>query len=114
MSEPFVLVNLDEHYPDRFPSNKRSGTDENGRRPSGPPGENPLEPRVSKLETHIEYVRRDIGDLRVEFREHRQEARTDFREHRKEARTDFRLLFGALITTALGLAAMMGKGFGWL
>ncbi|AHZ69068.1 hypothetical protein OU5_1989 [Pseudomonas mandelii JR-1] len=50
----------------------------------------------------------------MEFREHRQEARTDFREHRKDARTDFRLLFGALITTALGLAAMMGKGFGWL
>ncbi|MGV8886682.1 MAG: hypothetical protein ACOH2P_01140 [Pseudomonas sp.] len=103
MSEPFVLVNLDEHYPDRFPSNKRSGGDDNDRRPPGPLGDNPLEPRVSKLETHIEYVRRDLGELRV-----------DFREHRKETRTDFRLLFSALITAALGLAAMMGKGFGWL
>jgi hypothetical protein len=103
MSEPFVLVNLNEHYPDRFPSNRRGGNDDNGRRPSGPPGENPLEPRVAKRETHIEYVRRDVGELHV-----------DFREHRKETRTDFRLLFGALITTALGLAAMMGKGFGWL
>lgn len=125
MSEPFVLVNLDEHYPDRFPGSKKNGSDDNGRRPPGPPGETPMEPRVSQLETHIEYVRRDLGDLRVEFREHRKEsrtdfcehrkeARTDFREHRKEARTDFRLLFSALITTALGLAAMMGKGFGWL
>lgn len=103
MSEPFVLVNLDEHYPDRFSSNKRSGGDDKERRPPGPPGENPLEPRVSKLETHIEYVRRDLGDLRI-----------DFREQRQEARTDFRLLFGALITAALGLAAVMGKGFGWL
>lgn len=103
MSEPFVLVNLNEHYPDRFPGDRRRRGEDNGQRPPGPPGENPLEPRVAKLETHIEYVRRDLDELRV-----------DFREHRKETRTDFRLLFGALITAALGLAGMMGKGFGWL
>ncbi|MGE8190731.1 hypothetical protein [Pseudomonas sp. NPDC086278] len=103
MSEPFVLVNLDEHYPDRFAPNRRSGGDDNGRRPPGPAGENPLEPRVAKLETHIEYVRGDLIEVRV-----------DIREHRKETRTDFRLLFGALITASLGLAAIMGKGFGWL
>mgnify|MGYP000722284598 FL=1 len=28
--------------------------------------------------------------------------------------TDFRLIFGAIITVALGLAALMAKGFGWL
>ncbi|MCU1759650.1 hypothetical protein NTD84_07925 [Pseudomonas sp. 14P_8.1_Bac3] len=103
MSEPFVLVNLNEHYPERLPSDRRASGDGNDRRPPGPPGENPLESRVTKLETHIEYVRRDLDELRV-----------DIREHRKETRTDFRVLFGALITAALGLAGMMGKGFGWL
>jgi hypothetical protein len=33
---------------------------------------------------------------------------------RDAARTDFRLLFGALIGVALGLAGLMARGFGWL
>ncbi len=33
---------------------------------------------------------------------------------RSEARTDFRLLFGALIAVALGLAGMMAHGFRWI
>ena len=28
--------------------------------------------------------------------------------------TDFRLIFGAIIAVALGLAGLMAKGFGWL
>ncbi|MNJ59909.1 hypothetical protein D3C77_556160 [compost metagenome] len=68
-----------------------------------PPGGGDVEARVAKLETHVEYIRRDL-DVIVE----------DLREHRKETRSDFRILFGALITTALGLAALMAKGFGWI
>jgi hypothetical protein len=30
------------------------------------------------------------------------------------ARSDFRLLFGAIITLALGLGGLMAKGFHWL
>ncbi|MBF8720213.1 hypothetical protein IRZ56_01160 [Pseudomonas guariconensis] len=62
-----------------------------------------MEARIAKLETHVEYIRRDL-DVIVD----------DLREHRKETRSDFRILFGALITATLGLAALMAKGFGWL
>jgi hypothetical protein len=31
----------------------------------------------------------------------------------KDAREDFRILFGALIVVALGLAGLMAKGFRW-
>lgn len=67
-----------------------------------PPGGDKLEARVAKLESHMEYVRRDLDVIVL-----------DLREHRKETRSDFRILFGALITTALGLAALMAKGFHW-
>ena len=73
------------------------------RKPKEPPGGDDLEARVAKLETHVDYIRRDL-DVIV----------ADLREHPKETRSDFRVLFGALITTALGLAGMMAKGFGWL
>lgn len=33
---------------------------------------------------------------------------------RSEARGDFRLIFGAIIAAALGLAGLMAKGFHWL
>lgn len=61
-----------------------------------------MEVRVAKLETHVEYIRRDIDSLVGSVS-----------EHRKETAKDFRILFGALITTALGLAAIIAKGFHW-
>lgn len=69
----------------------------------GNDGGSEMEARVARLETHVEYIRRDL-DVIVD----------DLREHRKETRSDFRILFSALITTALGLAAIMAKGFGWI
>jgi hypothetical protein len=36
------------------------------------------------------------------------------KELRRDDRTDFRLLFGAIIVVALGLAGLMAKGFHWL
>ncbi|MGP5331968.1 hypothetical protein [Pseudomonas helleri] len=69
----------------------------------GNDGGSDLEARVARLETHVEYIRRDLDAIVG-----------DLREHRKETRSDFRILFGALITTALGLAAIMAKGFGWI
>ncbi|NWB98026.1 hypothetical protein HX882_19190 [Pseudomonas gingeri] len=69
-----------------------------------------METRVTKLETHVECIRRDLDEILG-----------DIREHRKETKSDFRLLFGALITVSLGLAGLMvglsgliAKGFGWL
>ena len=68
-----------------------------------PPYDGGMEARVAKLEASMEYVQRDIGEIK-----------TDIREIKEHARTDFRVLFGALIVTALGLAGLMAKGFHWL
>ena len=42
------------------------------------------------------------------------EIKQDIREIKVEAKTDFRLLFGALIVVAVGLAGLMARGFHWL
>jgi len=62
-----------------------------------------MEARVAKLESTTEYIQRDIAELKV-----------DARELRQDLKTDFRILFGAIIAVALGLAGLMAKGFGWL
>ncbi len=62
-----------------------------------------MEPRVAELEATVEHVRSDIADIKG-----------DLRALRGEARTDFRLLFGAIIVVALGLAGFMAKGLHWL
>lgn len=62
-----------------------------------------MEARVAKLEASMEHVQQDVRDIKI-----------DVREIKSNARTDFRLLFGALIAAALGLAALMAHGFHWL
>jgi hypothetical protein len=62
-----------------------------------------METRVAKLETSVEYIRRDISDLRQ-----------DVREVRSLVAMDFRVTWAGLIAVALGLAGMMAKGFHWL
>jgi hypothetical protein len=71
-------------------------------RGSGPhdPG---MEARVAKLESDVGHIQRDVGEIKI-----------DIREIRKAIETDFRLIFGALIVVAIGLAGVMAKGFHWL
>ncbi len=59
--------------------------------------------RVAGLETDVQYIKRDIGDLKQDVRE--------IKSHQRE---DFRVVMGALIVAALGLAGMMAHGFHWL
>ena len=66
-----------------------------------------MEARVAKLEVAVEYIQHDIAELKADVRELRTEV------HRIRT-TDFRILFGAIISVALGLSAIMAKGFGWL
>ncbi|EGG3070595.1 hypothetical protein MOR33_004444 [Salmonella enterica] len=61
-----------------------------------------LEARVAKLESDVEHIKSTV-----------QEIRGDVRELRRDHRSDFRLIFGAIITVALGLAGIMAKGFHW-
>jgi hypothetical protein len=62
-----------------------------------------MEARVAKLESDVGHIQRDVSEIR-----------TDIRELRNAFQVDFRLLFGAIITTALRLAFVMAKGFHWL
>lgn len=65
-------------------------------------GNGMTEARLGKVES-------DVGHIKSTIRE----IRDDVREMRRDSRTDFRLLFGAIITVALGLAGIMAKGFHW-
>jgi hypothetical protein len=65
-----------------------------------------MEARVAKLEAALSHVERDVGEVRSDLKEVRRDI-TSIRT------TDFRLLFGAIIAVALGLAGMMTKGFHW-
>lgn len=62
-----------------------------------------VEARIARLESDVAHIQRDISEMKV-----------DIREVKHDQRSDFRLLFGALIAVALGLAGLMAKGFGWL
>lgn len=62
-----------------------------------------VEARIARLESDVAHIQRDISEMKV-----------DIREVKRDQRSDFRLLFGALIAVAIGLAGLMAKGFGWL
>ena len=68
-----------------------------------------MEARMAKVEAGIEHIQSDIVKINGDLRD----IKVDVREIRNEAREDFRLLFGALILSSLGLAALMAKGFHW-
>lgn len=59
--------------------------------------------RIAKLESDVDHIQSDIREIKQ-----------DIREIKVDARTDFRVLFGSLIGVAIGLAALMAKGFGWV
>lgn len=66
--------------------------------------------RIAKLESDVAHIQSDIHEIKQDLRDIRQ----DIKDIRAEARTDFRVLFGSLIGVALGLAALLAKGFGWV
>jgi hypothetical protein len=70
-------------------------------------GQGGMESRVARLEIAVEYIQRDI----VELKGHIDALRNDVSGIRT---TDFRITFGAIITVALGLAGLVAKGFGWI
>lgn len=60
-----------------------------------------MEARLTRLESAIECIQRDMNELKA-----------DLRSIRCDMRTDCRIMIGALIATAPGLAGVMAKGFG--
>jgi hypothetical protein len=75
----------------------------------GPPHDPPMEARVAVLEEIAAASKQSLSDLRQEVRETNR--RVDV--VRDALERDFRILFAALITATLGLAALMAKGFHW-
>jgi hypothetical protein len=80
-----------------------------------------LSERVTRLEVTCERILDELRELRTDMREMRSEMRNESREMRNESRelrrtatADFRILFGAIIAVALGLAGVMAGGFGWI
>lgn len=62
-----------------------------------------MEARMAKVEAALDHIGRGVTDIKLDVR--------TLREH---ARGDFRVLFGAVITVALDMAALMAKGFHWI
>lgn len=62
-----------------------------------------IEPRVARLEASVSHIESDIRDIK-----------TDIKDLRKADESNFRIIFSAIIATALTLAGLMAKGFGWL
>jgi len=62
-----------------------------------------MEARVAKLEASVSHIERDVSDLRSEMR-----------QMRADMRQDFRLTWGGIIGVALGLTALLAKGFHWI
>lgn len=67
-----------------------------------PPYDGSMEARIAKLESGMEYIQRDLGEIKI-----------DMREVKRDARADFRITWGAIIAGFLGLAGLLAKGFGW-
>ena len=67
-----------------------------------PPRGGNAEARIAKLEADVNHIQSDTKEIKV-----------DIREIKKDAREDFRVLFGAIIVCALGLAGLIAKGFKW-
>jgi hypothetical protein len=78
-----------------------------------PPHDPGMEARVAVLEEIAASTKQATVDLRLEVHDLRSDTNRRFDLMRDAMERDFRILFTALITTALGLAALMAKGFHW-
>jgi len=66
------------------------------------------------IKTDVRYIKENVSELGKAFRAEMQAFRAEMNEFRTRHERDFRILFAALISVALGLSAVMAKGFGWI
>jgi hypothetical protein len=71
---------------------------------------NDLLPRVAVLEEIAASTKQILAEIRTEIRD----MRTEMRDMRTRQERDFRLLFGAIILVALGLAGLIARAQHWL
>lgn len=94
-------------------------------RPDGGHYGKDMEARVAVLETLAAQTLTTLAEMRKEIHDFRSEVRGDLHDLRTELRTevrdlrrihdrDFRITFGAIITTTVGLAALIAHVAHWL
>lgn len=72
-----------------------------------------MEVKIAKLESDVDNIKNPIRDIRTDLRKMRYAIDKLNINLRLEMKSDFRLMFAALITSVLGLAALIAKGFYW-
>lgn len=72
-----------------------------------------MQVKIAKLESDVDNIKNHISDIRTDLREMRYDIDKLNINLRLEIKSEFRLMFAALITSVLGLAALMAKGFYW-
>ena len=79
--------------------------------------------RLSRLEVTVDYLVREVGDIKAELRQIRTESREDNRSlrddyramldtidrNRQESRRDFRVLVGIIVATMVATWALIGS-----
>ena len=79
-----------------------------------PPYDGGMEARIAKLEAGVSHLESDVKHIKVDLRAMRTDHKEDWRAMRADQRANFRTTWAGLIAVALGLAALMAKGFGWI
>ncbi|HEY1934236.1 MAG TPA: hypothetical protein VGG99_19685 [Acetobacteraceae bacterium] len=79
----------------------------------GSPQDRGMEARIAVLEEIATATRQSVVELRTDTNRRFDEVNRRFDTMRDIMERDFRLLFGIIVTVALGLAALMAKGFHW-
>ncbi len=72
--------------------------------------------RLSRLEVTVDYLVRDVGDIKADLRQIRTESREDYRalleaidKSRQDSRRDFRVLVSILVATTVATWAIIGS-----
>lgn len=76
-----------------------------------------METKIARLETAVEFIQRDVANIKGDIRDLKADIRdvkAEIRDVEKTALSHFHIMFGALISVSLGLAALMAKGFQWI
>lgn len=66
------------------------------------------------LHAELRDLRTEMHDMRTDLKTDIRDVRTDLRDMRQRQERDFRLLFGAIILVAIGLAGLIARTQHWI